>query len=79
MKKKPKFLLSEIKENAVLPDYTKKAYEIKAKISDDKKSLLLRIPAQIRNQFKLKKGDKIVFKAKETDKLAELKISFEIK
>lgn len=79
MKEKPKFALSEIKKHAILPDYTKEVYEIEATISDDKKSLLLRIPAKVRDQFKLKKGDKMVFKAKETDPLTKLEIRIDKK
>ena len=35
-----------------------------ATISDDNKSLLLRIPAGIRDHMKMKKGDKLFFKVR---------------
>jgi len=51
--------LDEIKKELKEPkhDYIEKL----AKISDDKKSLILRIPQDIRNLFKIKKGDKLRF------------------
>jgi hypothetical protein len=51
--------LDEIKKEIEEPkhDYIEKF----AKISDDKKSLLLRIPQEIRKHFKIMAGDKIRF------------------
>jgi len=44
-----------------------------ATISDDKKSLLLRVPQEIRNKFNLKAGDKLRFYAQfEEDKTPQL-------
>lgn len=63
--------LSEIKKEVAEPkhDYIERF----AKISDDKKSLLLRIPQEIRNHFKIKAGDSIrfyaEFRAHKQDKL----------
>ncbi len=65
--------LEEIKKEIEEPkhDYLEKF----AKMSDDKKSLLIRIPQEIRSKFNLKAGDKLRFYAKfEEDKEPELKI-----
>ncbi len=53
--------LEEIKKEIEEPkyDYVDKS----ATISDDKKSLLLRIPQEIRRHFKINAGDKIRFYA----------------
>ena len=53
--------IKEIKEEVKEPEYD--YIEKFATISDDKKSLLLRIPQEIRNHFKIKAGDKIRFYA----------------
>ena len=48
-----------------------------ATISDDKKSLLIRIPQEIRAYFKMKKGDKIRFYAEfRENKESELNINY---
>ena len=54
--------LKEIKKDIEEPKYD--YIEKFATISDDKKSLLLRIPQEIRNHFKIKAGDKIRFYAR---------------
>ena len=65
--------LEEIKKEIEEPKYD--YIEKFATISDDKKSLLLRIPQEIRNKFGIKSGDKIRFYAKfEEGKKPELKI-----
>ena len=58
--------LGEIKKEIEEPkyDYVEKF----ATISDDKKSLLLRIPQEIRNKFNIKAGDKFKFYAKFEEK-----------
>ncbi len=66
--------IDEIKKELKEPkhDYIEKF----AKISDDKKSLLIRIPQEIRNHFKIKAGYKLRFYAKfEEDKTPDLKIT----
>jgi len=65
--------IEEIKEEIKEPkhDYIEKF----ATISDDKKSLLLRIPQDIRKHMNMKAGDKIRFyMVSEEDKHPELKI-----
>lgn len=57
-----KEIIKEVEEPKY--DYVEKF----AKISDDKKSLLLRIPQEIRLQFSIKAGDKIRFYAKFKEK-----------
>lgn len=60
---------SEVEETT--SDYLEKS----AKISDDKKSLLIRIPQEIRNKFDIKAGDKIKFSTRfEEGKSPELEI-----
>ena len=53
--------LDEIKKEIEEPKYD--YIEKLATISDDKKSLLLRIPQEIRNKFNIKAGQKIRFYA----------------
>ncbi len=65
--------LEEIKEDIKEPefDYIEKF----ATISDDKKSLLLRIPQEITKHFNIKQGQKIKFSSEfKDDKHPELKI-----
>jgi len=65
--------IEEIKKEIEEPkfDYIEKF----ATISDDKKSLLLRIPQEITNHFNIKQGQKIKFRGEfKEDKLPELKI-----
>lgn len=65
--------LEDIKKEIEEPDYD--YIEKFATISDDKKSLLLRIPQEITKHFKIKKGQKIRFYAEfRENKKAELKI-----
>ena len=52
--------LEEIKKEIQEPDFD--YIEKFATISDDKKSLLLRIPQEITKQFNIKQGQKIKFK-----------------
>lgn len=71
--KKP-LTIEEIKKEIAEPehDYLEKF----ATISDDKKSLLIRIPQEVRSHFGLKKGDKIRFYAEFREgKTPELNIS----
>ncbi len=53
--------IKEIKEEIKEPEYDH--IEKFAKISDDKKSLLIRIPQDIRRKLEIKAGDKIRFYA----------------
>lgn len=65
--------IEEIKKEVEEPkhDYIEKF----ATISDDKKSLLLRIPQEITKHFNIKQGQKIKFRGEfKEDKLPELKI-----
>ena len=63
--------LKEIEELSREPK--PKYIEAYAKISDDKKSLLVRIPAKIRQDFKIKKGDFMYFYAEiKAGKVGEL-------
>ncbi len=65
--------LEEIKDDIKEPefDYIEKL----ATISDDKKSLLLRIPQEITKKFNIKQGQKIKFRAEfRDDKPPELSI-----
>lgn len=63
--------LDEIKKEIEEPKYD--YLEKFATMSDDEKSLLIRIPQEIRNKFNLKAGDKIRFYAKfEEEKKPEL-------
>ncbi len=65
--------IEEIKEDTKEPEYD--YVEKFATISDDKKSLLLRIPQEITKHFNIKQGQKIKFRAEfKEDKLPELKI-----
>lgn len=65
--------LKEIEKEIEEPKYD--YLEKLSTISDDKKSLLLRIPQEIRNKFNIKQGDKIKFHAKfEGKKSPKLKI-----
>lgn len=73
MNKKKLRTLEEIKEEVKEPKYD--ITERFAKISDDKKSLLVRIPQEIRKKFNLKAGDRLRFHAQfEEEKKPELKI-----
>ncbi len=66
--------LKEIEKEIQEPKF--ESIEKFAKISDDKKSLLLRIPQEIRNHFKIKAGDKIRFYSRfEKDKSHKLIIN----
>lgn len=66
--------IDEIKKEIEEPDYD--FIEKFAAISDDKKSLLIRIPQQVRTRFSIKKGDKIRFYAEFKEGVTpELKIS----
>jgi hypothetical protein len=66
--------LEEIKKEIEEPKYD--FVEKFSKISDDKKSLLIRIPQDVRNHFKIEAGDKIRFYAEfKEDEIPELKIS----
>lgn len=58
--------IEEIEE--IIKQPSPKDIEEYAKISDDGKSLLIRIPAKIRDNFNLKKGDYIRFFAEVKDK-----------
>ena len=65
--------IEEIKKEIEEPkfDYIEKL----ATISDDKKSLLIRIPQEIKKHFNIKQGQKIKFRAEfKEDKLPELEI-----
>ncbi len=65
--------IEEIKKEIEEPkfDYIEKF----ATISDDRKSLLLRIPQEITRHFNIKQGQKIKFRGEfKEDKLPELKI-----
>ncbi len=65
--------LKEIKKEIEEPKYD--YIEKFATISDDKKSLLIRIPQEIRNKFDIKAGHKIRFYARfEEKKSPKLKI-----
>ena len=65
--------IEEIKKDSIEPEFEE--IEKFATISDDKKSLLLRIPQEITKQFNIKQGQKIKFTAQfKEDKLPELKI-----
>lgn len=66
--------LEEIKKEIKEPEH--EYIEKYAKISDDKKSLLLRIPQEIRNKFNMKAGDKLRFLAKFKEGKKTLKIEF---
>lgn len=66
--------LDEIKEEVKEPGYD--YIERFATISDDKKSLLIRIPQEVRNKFDMKARDKIKFFAKFDGKKPELKIEY---
>jgi len=66
--------IEEIKKEIEEPkhDYIEKF----ATISDDKKSLLIRIPQEVRNKFDIEAGDKIRFYAEfDGEKKPELKIN----
>ena len=68
--------LEKIKEEVKEPKYD--YIEKFAKLSDDKKSLLLRVPQEIRNKLGIKAGDKLRFYAKfEHNKTPQLKIEWE--
>lgn len=74
MEKKKLRDISEIKKELEGPGYD--FIERFAKMSDDTKSLLLRIPQEIRNHFKIKAGDKLRFYARfEETKSPKLEIS----
>jgi len=65
--------IEEIKKEIEEPkyDYVEKF----ATISDDRKSLLLRIPQEITKHFNIKQGQKIKFRGEfKEDKLPELRI-----
>ncbi len=65
--------IEEIKEDTKEPEYD--YVEKFATISDDKKSLLLRIPQEITKHFNIKQGQKIKFRGEfKEDKSPELKI-----
>ena len=65
--------LEEIKKDIKEPDFD--YIEKSATISDDKKSLLLRIPQEITKHFNIKQGQKIKFRGEfKEDKSPELKI-----
>lgn len=65
--------LEEIKEEIKEPDFD--YIEKFATISDDKKSLLLRIPQEITKHFNIKQGQKIKFRGEfKEGKEPELKI-----
>ncbi len=65
--------LDEIKKEIEEPKYD--YIEKFATMSDDKKSLLIRIPQEIRNKFNLKAGDQLRFYAQfQEDKKPELEI-----
>ncbi len=65
--------IEEIKKEIEEPKYD--YIEKFATISDDKKSLLLRIPQDITKHFNIKQGQKIKFRGEfKEDKLPELKI-----
>ncbi len=65
--------IEEIKADTKEPEYD--YVEKFATISDDKKSLLLRIPQEITKHFNIKQGQKIKFRGEfKEDKLPELKI-----
>jgi len=67
--------IEEIKEEVKEPEHD--FVEKFATISDDKKSLLIRIPQEIRNHFKIKAGDKIRFYAEFREgKESELNINW---
>jgi len=66
--------LEEIKKEIKEPE--QEYIEKYAKISDDKKSLLLRIPQEIRNKFNMNAGDKLKFLAKFEDGKKTLKIEY---
>ena len=73
MDKKKLRELEEIKKDIEEPkfDYIEKF----ATISDDKKSLLLRIPQEITKHFNIKQGQKIKFRAEfKEDELPKLEI-----
>ena len=65
--------IEEIKRDIEEPEYD--YIEKFATISDDGKSLLLRIPQEITKHFNIKQGEKIKFKGEfKEDKIPELKI-----
>ena len=65
--------IDEIKEDIEEPEYD--YIEKFATISDDGKSLLLRIPQEITKHFNIKQGQKIKFRGEfKEDKLPVLKI-----
>ncbi len=65
--------LEEIKDDVKEPEFD--SIEKFATISDDKKSLLLRIPQEITKHFNIKQGQKIKFSTEfKDDKPPELKI-----
>lgn len=73
---KQKRTLSELIKLSKEPTHNK--IEKKATISDDGKSLLLRIPQEITKLFGIKSGDKIKFSGKiNNGKTSELKIKWE--
>ena len=73
MKSKKLREIEDIKKDIEEPEYD--YIEKFATISDDTKSLLLRIPQEITKHFNIKQGQKIKFKAEfKEDKLPELKI-----
>lgn len=63
--------LKEIEKEVGEPKYD--YIEKYATISDDKKSLLIRIPAEIRDHIKMKQGEKIRFKVRADNKNLEIK------
>ena len=73
MKTKKMRELEDIKKEIEEPDFD--YIEKFATISDDKKSLLLRIPQEITKHFNIKQGQKIKFRGEfRHDKKPELKI-----
>ncbi len=70
---KKKREIEDIKKEIEEPEYD--YIEKFATISDDRKSLLLRIPQEITKHFNIKQGQKIKFRGEfKEDKLPELKI-----